>query len=758
MAENNQTMALPALPADGRPPKCRIANAEDAADLVYQMWKSNEPRRAKWQQYQGSLDGNPPYPPTKLRNRGEEWRANINFLGMKSLVNAAKTPYYDLFSSSLTRCKVCLEAGQYGVNKQPDRIVNEELDVTLKMFPAFDDTMQRLIEGFVGGGRAFLYWDHPISWMPRAVPKDEILFPDRTSTNPDEWEAFAIIVNYPLHKLWKEGCEDEKTARSAGWKPDVVRDALITAVPKTTLDVSDWMEVQRQLKESDLLTSLQIPEVQTAHLFTREFDGRWSMGIIVRNQQAANSEFQGKAANDWLFHKPFSHDNVRQIIAPFYYDLGRGSMNGIEGLTHDAYSLCQLDDRLTCNLADNGFLRMTIPLQARTANAKAKANLVVVGGITFIPPGFEAQQASIFGDMTSGLELSRELSTKLERNTGVYRPQLQAPSGNPRTLGEVQLNYSAAATLSNSAVGRFYNQLDWAYTEIYRRIAAAQSSTGQYQKAAVEFQDRCEERGVAKEQLRKVRWVRASRSVGSGSAISRSQAYSTMFPLAAAMPEEGRQAFFRAVTAANLDYDSAAEFFPQDENIPDREVWEANVENGQMIAGVPAVITGTQNHSTHLTVHVKQASDAIASLKQGGSPEQVLLFLSGDVPHSKDHLALLSRDPMKKDEVSRWKKTLNEIEQTQNQIAQLLKQQQDMAAENAQMMGRVQAIQQGVDPKTQIKAAETGAKVRMSASKNREMIRQKAEKHALQMKQMAEKAALSNAIALKKEATSGTTP
>lgn len=736
---------LDALPDSQVPPKRRIKDAEAAQDLVSRMWDANENRRTMWAKYQGQRDGNPPYPPTKMRNRGEEWRANFNTLQAKSLCEAAKVPYYDLFSAVFNRVEVRLEDPVPQRAMDWSAVVNEELDVELKRHPAFDDAMQRLIEGFVAFGKGYLYWDHPVAWLPRMKRQDEVLFPDYTSTDPEDWEVFAVKVDYPLSQLWAM-IRDEEAARRAGWNPAAVKNALMTALPRGQRDSLDAMEVQRQIRENDIYASTQAPVVQTAHLYVKEWDGKWTRGIVLFLQNPSTTGGQ-MPKPEWLYLREGYAEHVRHIIAPFYFSIGDGGVNSIEGLLHDIYTPSQMQDRLACSLFDNGFLRMTIPLQARTANAKAKASLVVVGGVTMLPPGFDVQQATIFGDMDSGLALSRETNMMLERNTGVYRPQLQAPSGNPRTAQEVSLNYSTAATLSNSSTGRFYNQLDWAYTEIYRRISSPQSGSGPYQKAANDFQKRCTDRQVPKESMRKVRWVRATRSVGQGNVVNRAQAYNAMVPLAGSMPESGRIPFLRDLTAANLDHNAARRYYPTDSPTPDHDTWDSTVENGQLKLGQMPLLTSTQNHATHLQVHMAAGAAAVAAVQQGAPLEEGFLFLQGMLPHANQHLALLAADPLQQDQVKQFTAGLKQLGQAAEEMLSVIQQQQQQAAEGQQMAQRAAAIQSGQDPEMQLKAAETQAKLQLSAAKTAEGMRQKEEKHQQAMRQMAEKGAMATMAA-----------
>lgn len=698
------------LDAAGRPPKSRLDDAASVLAVVEQHRKASEERNAKAANIKGMFDGNPPFNPGKLRTNNMAYYPNFNTLEGKAYASSAKVPYYDLFSGGTTYVEVSLElptddtGGDTEANAS--RIVTEELDRTLRDHVAFETTMWKLIDDFVKFGKGYLMWPDATDWRFKRIAWHRVRFPNDTDVDMDEWESFSVVRHYTVHELYNR-IRNRQRAEAAGWNVDNVIEAIRTACRIKPEDVNDWIGVQQQLRDYDLAVDARSDRVETATLYVREFDGRWSQFIVLTGATlTAQRTGVAKAKTGFLYRRVGLYERVNHIIAPFFFDVDDGSINGLSGLGKDIYAPMQLKDRMRCAQVNNVFLRSCVLMQARTASARQKAALSMIGPTAVIAEGYDIQQSTVLGDIESTVVVNADIDRMLQANTGIYRPQFEKPPGNPETATGATLRFTQGTVLTNSAVNRFHAQLDRAYAELYRRLV----KSGETQ--ARTFRKWCNERGVTNEMLPKVRSVRSYRNIGNGSAFLRQNNIAALMPMYAELPEDGKQRFIEDVVSAYTNQQKVERYTqtPMRKNIPTRHLWEASVENDSLAHGAPVVWTPEQNDIVHLTAHAAAVQQALAGVEGGADPAGVAVFAQAAVAHAVTaHIASLQRKGRKAD-VKQWMEVFKELGAAAMALAQQVQQQTQDAASQRQATAEAMSDQQ-------LKQAEAAGKMQLAGAK-----------------------------------------
>src|SRR4051812_20790711 len=80
----------------GTPPKSRIQTASAVRNRIGELRKAEETRSERRARQNGLLDGNPPYTRSQLKQAGRGNDTSINLRTGEGILDAAKTPYYDL--------------------------------------------------------------------------------------------------------------------------------------------------------------------------------------------------------------------------------------------------------------------------------------------------------------------------------------------------------------------------------------------------------------------------------------------------------------------------------------------------------------------------------------------------------------------------------------------------------------------------------------------------------------------------------------
>lgn len=711
--------------------------------------------------YQGQVDGNPPYNPQKMRAQGRASDPNFNTLEARALWAQACVPYYDLFTGDRHYVDVRLKESALGdsrMRQRAENILTEEYDRMLTRWTGWDLVMQRMLGDFVLHGKGFLQWQSSTSWRSRKVEHHKVLVPDGTSIDYDEeLECLVVLHDYQVVTLYGK-IKDDGAAKAVGWNVPEVYRALQYAVPSdpTTGSPADAMAVQQMLRDSDIFVSARSSMVRTAHIYVREFDGKWSHCIVRRDNIPSGSDPATAAARmnpgqptnlEYMFEARSRYESLHDCLVPFFFDAGATSWNGATGLGRDIFAAAQLKDRLACNLAQAAFLRGSLVLQPRQATDKKKMQAIVMGAVTWLPAECEVHQGSVLGDITGNIEVTRELDQTLQRNTGIYRPTIDKQTGNPQTLGEFQAKFAQATALTSGAVDRFWGQLDLFYRAQARRVFEARGSD-EAGKEARAFKKRCEDRGIPSELMKwdNIESVSAWRTVGRGSAGMRQQALGGLmagvFPM---LKPQGQEALLRDVITASTTVAQTERYMPNDEweGVPNDQQWAATVENDSLRNSMPARWTPSQNNIIHASVHLEAASQAAASLQQGADPMQVLMFLESAGAHILEHLKREASNPITQPAQQALQKQWQQLASITDDL--MRKVQQDQAAQQAQAEKTQQVMSD-----EQIAQFEAMSKAKLSEMKAQQLIQLKAER---QNAELGLKQAKQNAdIALKAEA------
>ena len=720
-------LALESLSASGKPPKSRLSDSHHALTLVRQMIEGNKARLRKNVMIQGMADGNPPYNSEKLKAAGQAWRTNISTLEGKAHISSAAAPYYDLFDSVPCHVDVQLDFPNPALQPQASRIVSEAMDRTLRRWRGFTVNMWKVIYDFVTFGKGFVMWPDKMGWKFRHVSTHNFLFPDGSGVDFDtDQELIIIRQSLKIHELYRY-IKDPAAAESVGWKVETTRQSIMNARPKTQTDYQDWELVQQTVRDHDLYSASRSSTVQVAHIYVREFDGKWTHGIIDENLLVKDSSRQyvedgGFKSGGWLFFRTGQFSEISEFVCPFIFEVLAGTINGISGIGKDIYAIMAAKDKLRCSQFDNLMMRQSITMKALTASAVQKLALVQFGPFNVIPPDFEVQQSTIFGDIESSLAVNRDLDGMVQANTGIYRPRIETGPGNPETATEVQLRFSQATVLSSSATNRFYTQLDRMYQETYRRLCTSGDPD------AKAFREYCNDRGIPDEFLKKVESVRAYRNIGNGSVSQRQQALVTLFGIAPSLPETGRANLIDDLIATTSGESKVDRYNPKDpeQATPQDQVWQATMENDNLANGSPVILTPTQNDLVHAQTHLGAAAQALQSVQQGADPAKVLKFVDGVGQHSIQHIQRLAADPTRKQAVAllqdQWKKLAEVADEYKAELQQQAQQQQQLQKQG-----------QELDGKLQLKAMETQAKIGMQQQKTDAALAMKQQKHNADM-------------------------
>jgi hypothetical protein len=691
---NNNSLPLENIDDSGTPPKARLSSAEAVVDLVKMLTRADDERSRVRAKVKGIVDGNPPYSAAQLKRTGQSYRTNVNFREAEAFFSIALTAFYDVFSETPTYATVKTNVGTDAERVQYSRVITEEFDRLQKNDNEFDYTMQLSQHEMVLFGSGPLTFENPTSWKARAIKSGDLLIPENTRSNPNDWEVAVVRRRYQAHELYAY-IRDTASATTVGWDVEATRKAIIQSGPENYQRHNNWEWHQQKIRNNDLHYSAQCSLINAAHVYVREYpqagesQGKISCYIVKEDGQ------------DFLYKHIGKYDSWDQVMHPMYYDKGDGQHHSVKGLGVKMYPVIELKNRQKCHMVDVAATASAMQLQAETPEAMQKASVVQMGPYSILPAGYRVVQRQFSGIVDAPMAVDRELEGVMQSNLSQYRQRLDKPQGNPKTATEVQAIVQQASVLGKTQIARYYQQLDQFFAERYRRAA----SPDVVDVEAVEFQKRCVSRGVPKEALTNLDYVQASRNYGQGSAFLRMQTISGLMQVAGQLPESGRDALLRDYIAALAGQQQVGRYMvgPEQDIYAKDQIAEANIENAVLQMGNPVIITDSHNHSLHAQTHLSKGTEIAQAIQQGGDPASAVQFFSLLIPHIEEHLGMMAADDSRKDEVKQLGEQLEQLSGFANEVSNQVAQQMEQA-QAAQMEQQAQAGA-GLAPEEQMKMA-----------------------------------------------------
>ncbi len=664
---------LETISKEGQVPETRMKSASQVIDFVRRLWDNDTKRAWKRSLACGIYDGNPPYSAAKLRAAGRADACNVNWGTGRMYVESGEGAFYDLSTEAPGLIGIKTSHGESEQKKVDySRIMSSEADMALKdntKGGSWDFERQVSLGQMVLHGHGPLVFEDAFRVLPIAIHDADLKVPERTRADTHYWEVCTVDRDYYPPELYNF-IRDEEAASKAGWDVGFTKKVISYAmdIRNQNGEMYNWEWYQQELKNSSLEYYDDTKVCRVALVFWKEFDGRITQVIVQRNDLA---ETEPK----YLFFHQGRYEDFRQCVHPFYFDRGNGGFHhSVTGLGVKMYSGMEYENRLRCNLMDKAFAPKTL-FHPTTTEATQRMQLTKLGDYGIMAPGWTMVQNPIQGYLTDGLEMLEESSNVMRANLSSYRQNApMKQEGNPLTAKQVMYDASQQSSISKTTYSRFYEQLDALYAEIVRRLCNLNSTD----ERAKQFQKRCEDQGVPRECFGRIERVAAIRVIGQGSPFMRKAAVDSLMPVAAALPEEGRQNLMDDKIACEAGQAGVARYNPKmvKGKLPDDQQFEAMVGITMMKTGVPPIPTSSQNPLTFAAAYLHAGVQAIQSLQQGANLKDVLSFLELCGPAIIAHLKRFAKDPLRHQAWMQIEKQVKQLEQMTNELKKKYAQQQ----------------------------------------------------------------------------------
>ena len=704
------------LDYEGNVPKgSRLTDVFAAWALWTAAWQADRSNAYNRARVQEMLDGFPPYDQAELDNLGQSQRTNLNLLEGQAIIEAALAPYNDLTSSVDHIANVDTAEGDPQVRTEWGQIISEEFDRLLRTWHRFEFNNQSLAREFVIHGLGIAFFEDDYDWRWKICGLSDFILPRNTPANEDDVDYAIARRRYTTTQLY-QFIKDPEFAEANGWNIEETKKAIYWATSsRNSAPTSwEWEELEREIKQNDVYHGrVRAKEIWVLHFWVKEFDGTVSHFMTLEN--GLNQDF--------IFKRIGRFKSIRNCLHIFTYGIGNGYYHSIRGLGYKIFPQIQVSNQLRCSVIDATFFSAGPVIQPEDSTALDELSFSYMGPFTLVPPNIKFVDLKHQNISDNILPIVRDLSAQIENNTGTYQPR-QAPDSargqKEKTRFEVQAQLQKESTLSTSAMNLFYIPWDRVLAESYRRATCPQlSQQDPGGREAFEFRKRCLSRGVPMKALQNVKRVRAVRAMGYGSASARLLALDQIGTLAPQFDEIGRRNAIRDRVAAYVGYAQADRYVPALEQAGRKPTDQkfAELENGQLMMGIPVQVDPTDVASVHITVHFTAIKNIIAGIKEGTTPPmQGSPQLHALLNHTVQHVQQLAGDPTRIQQVKFINRGLNMVEGFLTALDHNIQEAQAAAAKEGEQAAQAQAVlaqraQSGQLPGGQVSALTPGGPV-----------------------------------------------
>lgn len=682
---------LKSLSKSGQPPATRLEGAKETVAIVDQLIEANGRRCQTDALIKGLIDGNPPYVQAELDKAAQSWRCNTNWRIGESFLNIALSIYWDIVSEGPTKATCMTEWGESTEKAQEwSGIITEEFERLNNRDASLNNMFRDAQHDMVLYRMGPVMWEDAFDFRAKPVKCSNLLVLDGTKSNINDWKLAVVRSNYSADELYGF-IRNAEAARKSGWNTEFAKKILMDAVPIGIYPRGkrDWDFYQQRIRNNDIHWSMESESIPVANVFVKEFakpgesDGRISHFQVV----------EGIQNDSYLFERIGRYENWRRAICPFYYDTGDGTHHSVKGLGIKAYGALATINRLICHEVDLAVIGSAFNFQFKGAADREKMQLMQVGPYNMWDENVTLVQTNNTGQLIQAPSMVRQqLLSTVTANLSQYRQGMEREKGNPITAREVDWRAENQNFVGKSALTYYFEQEDEFYAERFRRAAnpnITEERSGGME--ALEFQRRCQKRGVPKEALQKMASVTATRTVGYGSADARLQTLMRMLARLPLYGEAGRERILEDITSADVGHSLMRRYMPESGSSPsiDFQRDQAQDKIALLRLNIMPEVKSHQNPVIFAETFIQAAAQALEGLSQGiGSPPEVSAFVDMAGQAATAHLQRIAGDETRKQVFDALMERVEELGKAKDQLDQMIQQQMQ---QNGQQQQKTQA-------------------------------------------------------------------
>lgn len=680
-----------------------------AVRAVYQKLKDDDlkesERRAKiLKMYSGNL----PYDPEKLKQSGLKNLANINFHGLKGVVDNRADVILRLSSDTANLIEfrpLRREIAGPGA-EHIGRVVAEEFSFTLRDQGDFIPALAMMNKESDLYGLGPVTFEHSLDYKPVALERAQVKFIGNGPVHSSKHDLIMYESVFPASYIFML-IDNPDIAKSEGWDVTALQEWAVRVFrvgeetadePGNTPGVPSLETQIGLLRRNTFEEEHQFDEMKVIHVLVKEM--AWPRGIthLIIPANAA-----GEKDEKFLFEKPNAYKTLDEVFMWFPYSINERYARSVRGLGSTLYATEAVSNRFKCAFIDAAFRSMSIMFTQAPGGSQQAITLNEQGPFTFVPKELTPIQNNVKPDLQTAVQAIQyvdQIGVASVEGTdraplGTTAPKLFNTPDRQQTKAEIELQQKlrghkdeALFTQRLQVVDKLVRQSFLRFVKLAGLIAAGDVMLAADYPEIVRFIERCAKRDV---QLPDILAIPQAYTIvtcrdlvlGSDGKVG-VLAEIIGGPAAGILDEAGRKNAMRDAVQLRLGVQAADRYIPEigRDSAPSDQASFATMENALIKMGQGVMVGQDQLHWAHIPVHAQVLDEIVKTVgapddndpnsqqdpellaQQLENPKQLLTVLVATSKHIQEHLEIAKMQPGKENDAKRVAAMLRDLRPT----------------------------------------------------------------------------------------------
>jgi hypothetical protein len=700
----------------------RIKSYDEARSVITDLKNQDEQRGVARAKVEGQISGNLPYNPEELRQLGQAYRSNINFLELDGNTKTRLSGFVRLLFDTPILAQIFMDHDEIPINQRAkycDIVADEFTKMIKRKWKGFFLQFSRAMRNMVVHGIGTLYWPTQRSFKFKSAIPGGIRFSHMSPEDSDEFDIVEIIGDISIDKLFDliSSPKQADVSKKRGWNTGIIFSILEGVAKKDSIEgfgappqtPEEFTALQNKRSLFKPLNSAP-RSVMVSHVYSREESGGVTHAIVIADETVFDDK--KLTGEKYLYYKSEEYAAFPEFVVPLICDIGNEGIHAIRGYGHKIYAHCVVSNRMLNSLNDSAILSSTLLIKSPTSGEKSMGDVIRLGPITAIPSDCEVVTGGISASGEGLFRARAVLAANMANNFGNERPNAEGslPNQSYKTARQTDSEMLKSKSISNVETMIFYLFADQVIGNMFERLFTPNMNPEDTAIVA-KFKKRCVARGVPKNLLTKeFFYAQASRAIGFGSQEMQLGITRDMISVAPYLPEVGKKQVIRDYTLARVGADNLERYYP-DMDVDKLTHYShqlARFENNDMMLGQPATVSSDDDHPYHLQEHMRDALETIGQFAKGELPmpaSEMLAFVGQVTAHVTQHISFLQGvvyEQLVKQTVDELKQIQGFYKKLQGMAKQEQAQQQQEAQQQQQVLAQAAEALKGTDAAIEI--------------------------------------------------------
>lgn len=654
----------------GAPKKKRFSSGRVMRTIYENMTTDDMQDAARRTKIRKVYDGFLPYDRAKLSRSGVKSITNVNFLGLRGIIEARATNVLRL-SQDTTPLVELQPLAKELAGPDADKIaqvIADEFSTVLREDGRFIPALAMMNKEADLYGLGPVTWPSPTDFVPLALQRGQIRFIQTAAINSSDNDLYMFETTCPASYLFFL-LDNEEIAKNLGWNVPAVKRLVVAAfykdqetsnLPDNESSTTYCEEALSRMRRNGTFETLQFEEVKLINAFVKELEPPYSITHYVIPGKVVDENDD----NGFLYLKHNAYETMDQCFLWMPYTVTERYAREVRGLATYILPIEDVKNRIHCALCDATIRASSFILSRKTQGKISDLSITETGPYTVIDADLTPVQQQVAPHLQD-IQAMAKAMTDLEVSTvtgmnelPIVRDDKSYSPSTRETKAMVQQQQDSQARHEEALFVQRMHVLDKMFQECFRRFISLirTPSEAKYYPAVKTFLKRCEMRRLDKKTILEAYdnfTIRTCRDLILGSEGKVSFLKDLLGTLGGTLDEQGRKAAVRDVVELRLGLKSAERYTAEvnRDQEPSDSASFATQENNAINNGLPALVGPDQLHWSHIPVHTQIIQQIAQQVEQQQieDPQRALQVLEAVSQHIQEHLQFGEQQIGKKD-------------------------------------------------------------------------------------------------------------